>query len=214
MKENTILKIRQFFKKYKAMDYLETSFNKAIEEIALRIKAGGKMLLCGNGGSASDCDHIAGELLKNFYIKRDIDKIFKEKIINDYPEGKSIAMHLQGSISAISLMSHNGFLSAFSNDCNSDFSLAQLVYGYGNENDILIAISTSGNAKNINYALCVAKCKNLLTIGLTGNNDGNMKDKCDIIFNVPQEETYLVQELHLPLYHMLCMAIEYEIFGE
>jgi len=215
MKEYTKNLIESFFLKWSNLFYLKENMEKSIALMTSRIQSGGKVLICGNGGSASDSEHIAGELLKEFYIKRPIDQKLREKLIEAYgEEGRAMAGSLQGAIPAISLVSHTGFLSAYGNDAKPELSYAQEVFAYGNPGDMIIAISTSGNAKNVCYAAMMAKTLDVFVLSLTGEDGGNLRNYSDVLLNVPEKETYLVQELHLPLYHLLCRGIEYEIFGE
>lgn len=216
MKNNTEKMVSEFKERYPSMEYLEKPLRSLIEEVVKRIKLGGKILVCGNGGSSSDSEHIVGELLKEFYIKRKIDKDFSEDLKNtsskeDYEYMKN---KLQGAIPAISLVSQTGFLTAFANDVSYDMAYAQQVYAYGGKNDVLIGISTSGNASNIAYAAQVARAKDMFVISLTGESGGRLKELSDVVLNVPEKETFKVQEYHLPLYHLICSSIEYEIFGE
>lgn len=215
MKEYTKNLIDSFFLKFSALQDLKEAMEKAITVMTENIENGGKVLICGNGGSASDSEHIAGELLKEFYIKRPINHEFKGKLIEIYgEEGRVMAENLQGAIPAISLVSQTGFLSAYGNDAKPELSYAQEVFAYGNPGDMLIAISTSGNARNVCYAAMLAKTLDVFVLSLTGEDGGDLRKYSDILLNVPEKETYLVQELHLPLYHLLCQGIEYEIFGE
>lgn len=215
MKKYTEGLMVDFFRKWPQMESLKPAMKEAVAMSVERVKEGGKILICGNGGSAADSEHIAGELLKEFYIRRPL----KGKLVEDLKascaeEGEYLAMHLQGSIPAISLVSQTGFLSAYANDAAPELSFAQEVLGYGEDKDILIAISTSGNAKNVNYAAMVAKVKGVKVISLTGESGGTLKKYTDVLLNVPERETYLVQELHLPLYHLYCRGVEFELFGE
>ncbi len=215
MKQYTRTLLQAFFMKWPRMSYLQNSMEVAIEESVKRIGQGGKILLCGNGGSAADCEHIAGELLKEFYIKRPLSDDFKDKLENSYgEEGVYLGKHLQGAIEAISLISHTGLLSAYGNDAAPELSYAQQIVAYGGENDVLLSISTSGNARNVIYASMMAKVKGTYVIGLTGHGGGSLKQYTDALLNVPEYETYLVQELHLPIYHLYCRSLEFEIFGE
>nr|WP_249315866.1 SIS domain-containing protein [Bacillus sp. FJAT-49711] len=175
----------------------------------------GKVLLCGNGGSASDCEHIVGELMKGFKLKRPVDDSFKQKIERSFPNDSDyISSHLQGALPAISLVSQSSLISAFANDVAADMIFAQQVFGYGKEGDVLIGLSTSGNSVNVIHALKVAKTIGLKTIGLTGENGGEMKDICDVTICVPFEETLDIQERHLPIYHTLCIMLEEEFFTQ
>ncbi|GGH84815.1 D-sedoheptulose 7-phosphate isomerase [Pullulanibacillus pueri] len=173
-----------------------------------------KVLLCGNGGSAADCDHIVGELMKGFLLKRPVGAAFKEQLAHIAPEDATyLADHLQGALPVISLVSQSALMTAFSNDVASDIVFAQQVYGYGDPGDCVIGISTSGNSKNVLYALKVAKAKGLKTIGLTGRTGGEMESLCDITIKVPSDETFEIQERHLPIYHCLCMMLEEAFFS-
>ncbi|AOT73132.1 hypothetical protein Gferi_14210 [Geosporobacter ferrireducens] len=197
------------------MAYLEEAIRNLIEQAADRIKLGGKILVCGNGGSSSDSEHIVGELLKEFYIKRPVDKNFRARLKGYVHESEFNYMTecLQGAIPAVSLVSQTGFLTAYGNDVSFDMAYAQQVYAYGEKNDILIGLSTSGNASNLCYAAKVAKAKDVLVVSLTGETGGELKKLSDILLNVPARETFKVQEYHLPLYHLICRALEYEMFG-
>lgn len=178
----------------------------AYHAIEHTFKSGKYLLLCGNGGSASDCGHIAGELLKSFKKTRTVSPKFRSLV------GDAIADNLQGSLPAISLPDMVGINTAFCNDCDPKYNFAQLVYGLGREGDTLLAISTSGNSKNINLAATVAKAKGLTVIGLTGETGGTLYEKCDTCIRVPEHETFKIQELHLPIYHALCQMLEDTLF--
>lgn len=175
---------------------------------------GGKLLVCGNGGSCSDSAHIAGELLKGFFRKRPLDEMQKEKFRARFgEEGAWLAECLQGSLPVISLPDQTGILTAFSNDVDGAAGYAQLVYGYGKPEDVFLGITTSGNSKNVVHAARVASVLGLKTIGLTGQNLCALDDICDIVIHVPETVTAYVQELHLPVYHALCAYVEQQIFG-
>ncbi|MHB8124418.1 MAG: D-sedoheptulose-7-phosphate isomerase [Desulfitobacteriaceae bacterium] len=176
---------------------------------------GGKVLLCGNGGSAADSEHIVGELMKGFLLKRKISSFNIEKFKAAFPDDWIyFSNNLQGALPAISLVSQISISTAFINDLSADMVYAQQVYGYAKEGDILIGISTSGNSKNVVNALKVAKVLGVGTIGLTGESGGIMNDLCDVIITVPETETYRIQELHLPVYHTLCAMVEANFFEE
>ena len=198
------------------MNYLEGEIEKLIHEVVKRIKLGGKILICGNGGSAADSEHIVGELLKELYIKRPIEEKFQEKLQDFFPEEdiRHITESLQEGIPAISLVSQTGFLTAYGNDVDYGMAYAQQVYVYGEEKDVFIGLSTSGNASNVYRAAQIAKAKGMLVISLTGKSGGKLKEVSDILLNAPAQETFVVQEYHLPLYHLICRALEYEMFGE
>lgn len=168
-------------------------------------KAGGKLLLCGNGGSSADCDHIVGELMKGFMRKR---KVSDDRLPKD------IAQYLQSSLPAISLSSQSAALSAYINDVDASTVYAQLLYGYARSNDLFIGISTSGNSENVVNAAAVAKAIGITSIALTGERSSKLSEICDISIRVPENETYKVQELHLPVYHYLCASVEEYFFSE
>ena len=168
--------------------------------------SGGKLLLCGNGGSAADCSHIAGELLKGFRLSRPLDKAARNLL------GDALADNLQGALPVIALPSFDGFLTAFANDCDPRYNFAQLVWGLGARGDALLAISTSGYSENILHAVEVASAKGLKTIALTGETGGAIKDKVDICIRAPATAVEEVQEYHLPIYHCLCLMLEDAFF--
>jgi D-sedoheptulose 7-phosphate isomerase len=191
------------------------SLEKAFETITRCYSNGGKVLICGNGGSAADAEHITGELMKGFLVKRSIDARLAYKLKELFPaDGEYLSANLQGALPAISLSSQTSLLTAFSNDVAPDMAFAQQVYGYGHKGDVLIGLSTSGNSSNVINALKVAKAMDMETVGFTGKDGGAMKDVCDILISVPAVETYRVQEFHLPLYHALCAMVEAEFFGD
>ena len=155
-----------------------------------------------------------GELMKSFETKRPLKPEIQQKLKSQFGErGILLAEKLQQGLPAISLSEHTSLITAISNDLGGDFIFAQQVAGYGNSGDVLLALSTSGNAQNVLDALMVAKVKGLKTIGMTGETGGQMKEFCDVLINVPETRTAYVQELHLPVYHALCMMVEKEIFG-
>lgn len=173
----------------------------------------GKILVCGNGGSAADSEHIVGELMKSFKSARPLTGSFKEKMNIFSPESSEyIVSHLQGALPAISLTSNSSLISAIANDVSGDMIYAQQVYGYGNPGDILLGISTSGNSVNVIRALQVAKANEMINIGLSGLTGGKMKELCDVTICVPRVSTPEIQELHLPVYHTLCLMLEKEFF--
>ena len=174
----------------------------------------GKVLVCGNGGSCSDSDHIVGELMKGFEHKRPIDESLKNQLMEIGGErGAYLAVKLQCALPAISLAAHSALITAVANDTDANLIFAQQVVGYGNPGDVLIAISSSGNSQNVLDAILVAKAKGLKVIGLTGESGGKMNGLCDILVNVPGTRTASVQEFHLPVYHALCVIVESHFFG-
>lgn len=199
--------------RYPNLKQCEKEIDKAIECIINTYNAGGKILLCGNGGSASDCDHIVGELMKGFMQYRHLSESDLNKFESVLGEN-DMAKSLQYAVPAISLPSQSTVLSAFANDVNPDMVYAQLMYGYGAEGDTAIGISTSGNSKNVVNAMKAAKVKGMHTIALCGKNNCKLDEICDIPIKVPECETYKVQELHLPVYHYICASVEKELFNK
>ena len=170
-------------------------------------KSGGKILLCGNGGSAADADHWAGELLKGFGQKRPLSAEDKK----DLPA--YVGDHLQGALPAIPLTGFAALNSAFCNDVAADLVFAQLTSALGRPGDVLVALSTSGNARNVGFAVETARARGLRTLGLSGESGGRLRELCDICIRVPSSETYRVQEYHLPIYHCLSLMLEDAFFG-
>ena len=173
----------------------------------------GTILICGNGGSAADSEHISGELLKGFLMRRTPDAATVEKI-GEHLGSCEMAAKLQGGIPAIPLTSLSSVLSAFANDVDPELVFGQLVYAFGRESDAFLGLSTSGNSKNVVAAAQIAKAIGIVAIAMTGERGGKLKDVCDVTIKVPACETYQVQELHLPVYHYLCARIEQYFFEE
>ena len=177
-------------------------------------KSGGKLLCCGNGGSASDSEHIVGELMKCFKRKRPLDLEYARRLKEYGDEGAALAEKLEGSLPAIALVGHTALSTAFGNDKDPFMTFAQQVSGYGVEGDVLLCLTTSGNSKNILRAAEVARGLGLTVIALTGEGGGNLARLADVTLAVPERETYRVQELHLPIYHWLCAEVEAHFFVE
>lgn len=176
-------------------------------------RGGGKLLLCGNGGSCSDCDHIVGELMKGFLLRREPKKELKDKIrALGMEESAHLADNLQMGLPAISLHSQAALLSAFSNDVSADTAYAQTLLALAKEGDLLICLSTSGNSKNVVYAAMLAKALGIRIISMTGEKESKLSALSDVTVRVPSHETYRVQEYHLPVYHYLCAEIERTFF--
>lgn len=215
MKENSYYYINHLVERYPKLNPIKNKIEDAIELLIKTYIYDGTYLICGNGGSAADSDHIVGELMKGFILKRPLTDELSKKLLQLFPNDyQYLKDNLQRGIRSISLMSHNALVSAFSNDKASDLIFAQQVLGYGKKGDSLIAISTSGNSKNVIYAAQVAKAMGINVISLTGNSGGVLKELSDVLINVPEVETYKIQEYHLPIYHCICLALENEFFGE
>ena len=191
------------YKKYTALEECREDIEKALELILHTYQNGGKVLVCGNGGSAADSELIVGELMKGFLLKRPV---------TDERIPKRLRMGLQGSLPAISLPSQCAILSAFINDVDPEMMYAQLVYGYAKKEDLVIGLSTSGNSKNVVNAIELAKCMGVRTISMTGEKESRLSELSDVTIRVPATETYQVQEYHLPVYHHLCAEVEKNFF--
>lgn len=173
-----------------------------------------KLLIAGNGGSAADAEHIVGELMKGFKLSRKLNPEFMEKLIQENNElGAVLAENLQGALPAIALDGHMALSTAYMNDCEPLLCFAQQVNGYGMQGDVFWGISTSGNSKNVLYAAVTARVKGMKVIGLTGEKNSKLEQISDVCIKVPQIETYMIQELHLPVYHCLCLMLEDRFFG-
>lgn len=204
----------ELIERYPCLSACADSVRAAAEAMINSYKNGGKVLTCGNGGSCADSDHIVGELMKGFLLKRPMDEKSTERFADMFEDGACIAKNLQGALPAISLTAQSAIISAFANDVDPELVYAQLVYGYGKEGDILIGISTSGNSANVVAAAKTAKFMGMKTIILTGKNDCVCDSFADIVIHVPETETFKVQELHLPIYHYLCAECERNFFDE
>jgi len=211
MKETDYLE--ELINRYPRLEPVKEDISKAYEVLAECFASGHKLLAAGNGGSAADSEHIVGELMKGFVKQRRVPEEMAEKLKEIDPQaGDELAQKLQGSLPAIALTGHPGLSTAFLNDVDGLMVYAQQVYGYGKEGDVLLGISTSGNAANVYYALVAAKAKGMKVIGLTGKDGGKLGKYADTAVIVPEQETYKIQELHLPIYHTLCLMLEEHFF--
>ena len=175
----------------------------------------GKLLVAGNGGSAADAEHIVGELMKGFVNPRKLEAEYSDALITVNKElGRVLSENLQGALPAIALDGHLALTTAYLNDCEPLLCFAQQVNGYRRKSDVFLGISTSGNSRNILYAATVAKAKGMKVIGLTGEKDSKLSEISDTCIQVPETETYKIQELHLPVYHCLCLMLEDTFFGK
>jgi D-sedoheptulose 7-phosphate isomerase len=206
-------RIEQLIAAYPDLDGCASDVEAAFQTLSTCYHNGGKLLTCGNGGSAADAEHIVGELMKGYLLKRPLSEDMRAKLISVSAEdGDYLASHLQGALPAISLVSQTSLLSAISNDTAADMGFAQQVYAYGREGDALIGLSTSGNSRNVILAMQVGRALGLRTIGLTGPTGGKLKPLCDVCICVPAENTPAIQERHLPIFHVLCAMLEEEFF--
>ena len=204
--------LETFFNRYPDMLACERDVRDARELLLDAFRAGRKLMVCGNGGSAADSEHTVGELMKSFRFKRPVSADFNAA----YQEanGCDAPAWLEGALPAISLVSQTALSTAFGNDEAAVGVFAQQVYGYGEPGDVLLAISTSGNSANVVEAAKVARAKGARVIGLTGSKESKLSALADVCIRVPRDEVFQVQELHLPVYHVLCAAVEADVFGE
>lgn len=204
----------ELIKRYPILEPCKEAIFNSYEIMSESFKMGRKLLIAGNGGSAADAEHIVGELMKGFRLPRKIDMNLIKKLKDiDSIMGVELSDRLQKTIPAISLCNHNSLNTAILNDIDGKMCFAQQVYGYGVAGDILLAISTSGNSENILYAAITAKALGLTVIGMTGNGGGKLSAIADLTIAVEEKETYKVQELHMPIYHCVCMMLERDFFG-
>jgi D-sedoheptulose 7-phosphate isomerase len=205
--------LQQLIERYPQLKPQKNDIHAAYEIVAQSFARGGKLLIAGNGGSAADAQHIAGELMKTFVKKRNLPDSFIADIKKIDPEiSKYLVPRLQPGLPTIALTDHASLNTACVNDIDGEIIFAQQVYGYGKEGDVLLGISTTGNSKNVLYAATTAKAKNIKVIALLGGNGGRLKEFADVSILVPETETYKVQELHLPVYHCLCLMLEDHFF--
>ena len=206
-------KIDQLISKYPELESCSPDIQSSYDVLRDCYRGGGKLLVCGNGGSAADAEHIVGELMKGYLLERPVSERVRARLLSVGPQdGEYLASHLQGALPAISLVSQSSLLSAIANDTAADMVFAQQVYGYGREGDSLIGLSTSGNSLNVIRAMQVARALGLRTIALTGPTGGALKPLCDVCICTPGESTPAIQERHLPIYHVLCAMLEEEFF--
>jgi len=196
--------------RYPVLVTCREEIEKAIDLLKGTFTGGGKLLLCGNGGSASDAEHISGELMKGFNLRRPISQAEREKLASI--AGEDIGAFLQGALPAIPLTGQIALSTAVANDNRGDMIFAQQVYGLGRPGDVLLGMSTSGNSANVIQAFHVAKLKGVSTILLTGSKGGKLAPIADIAIRVPADKVFQIQELHLPIYHAICLALEAEFF--
>jgi len=206
--------LENLFSRFTELKYLEKELMSAFEMIKAAYEADGTVFVCGNGGSASDGEHIVGELMKSFVRKRTVDMDFRRKLSELYGnDGVFMADNLQCGLRAVSLTSHPALNTAFANDVNPVMVFAQQLYVMGRPGDVLIALSTSGNSANVIRAMQLARAKEIKIIAMTGESGGKCKEFTDCLINVPHHETFRIQEYHLPIYHTLCLMVEEYFYG-
>lgn len=199
--------------RFRELEPIKSNIDLAIEAIINCYKNGNKVLIAGNGGSACDSEHIAGELLKSFVKKRPIKEEIRKELLR-FEEGEYIADNLEAPLRAIALTSHMGLSTAYLNDRDPYLIFAQQLLAFGDSGDVFIAISTSGNAKNIIHASKVAKAMGIKIISFTNNNGGKLAEMADIAIKAPSKETYITQEYHEAIYHEICIRVEEYFFKE
>ena len=214
MKASTEMILKELVARYPALACVEEDVRAAYTTLYDCLASGGRVYLCGNGGSAADCEHMAGELLKCFKLPRPMKDDFKAVLSAYGEDGEVLANGLEGGLPVVSLTGHIAFSTAFQNDNTPALVFAQQVNAYGQKDDVLVVFSTSGNSKNCIYATICAKAKGMKVVTLTGGMGGKLAPMSDVAVVVPAKETYQVQEFHLPVYHCLCAMLEEEFFGE
>ncbi|HUX12968.1 MAG TPA: SIS domain-containing protein [Spirochaetia bacterium] len=206
--------LMQLYDRYPDLLPCRENIDSACSLLVHAFRAGNKLMVCGNGGSAADSEHIVGELMKGFRLPRKLPGSEREILLRLFPsDGERIANTLQGALPAIALTGSLSLATAFANDVSSEMVFAQQVYGYGATGDVLVVISTSGKSANVMRAAQVARMKGVNVVGLTGPDGGPLASLCDIAVRVPGNNTAEVQERHLPVYHEICTRIEQEFFG-
>ena len=213
MRKEAEARIEELIRRYPVLQPNRDSIAGACERIAASYRNGGRLLICGNGGSAADSLHITGELLKAFVLPRPLPQELKDQLNESAPDAEYLIENLQMPLRAVSLVSEAGLMTAYANDVAPDMNFAQQVLGQGREGDVLLAISTSGNSENVLYAAQVARALKMTVIGLTGMTGGRLKKLSDICITAGETETFKIQELHLPIYHAICLALEAEFFS-
>ena len=199
--------------RYPKLTECKTSIEEGYYILEECYKNDGKLLIAGNGGSAADAEHMAGELMKRFRLPRPVPKEFADKLIAVNPViGKYLAGSIERSLMAIPLVAHESMTTAFMNDVDAQGVFAQQLYGFGRKGDVFLGISTSGNSRNVIAATVVARALGLKVIGLTGATGGELAGCSDVVIKVPETETYMIQELHLPIYHCWCLMLEENFF--
>ena len=211
LKSSTLTHLNTFTTRYARMSDFAPALSRATELICGCARSGGKVLTCGNGGSASDSEHIAAELMKAFILPRPVSSDDAQKL-NAGGAG-DLAPKLQRGVATVALTSNAAIMTAVANDTDAQMIFAQQAFVLGRAGDILIGLSTSGNSGNVVNALKVARSLGLHTIGFTGSKTAAMDNLCDVLFKVPETETYKIQECHFPIYHTLCLMVEQELYG-
>lgn len=207
--------LNQLISRYPKLAPCRADIQQAYSILEAAYAADHKLLIAGNGGSAADSEHIAGELMKRFKTQRPVPQAFAEALCRIDPKrGPNLAMNLERGLMAIPLVAHEALSTAYINDVDGLGVFAQQLYGFGRSGDVFLGISTSGNSKNVMSATVVARALGIKVIGLTGRNGGELSAVADVCIRVPEDETFMIQELHLPVYHCLCLMLEDRFFGD
>ena len=206
--------LQELIQRYPVLEPIKEDIQKAYEILAATYERGGKVMVCGNGGSASDAEHIVGELMKEFRRKRPVPVAFAKRLREIDEDPEELIRNLQGALPAISLNSQTALMTAFGNDADPSLLFAQQVLGYGREGDTLIALSTSGNSANVQKAARAARGLGVKVVLISGAGGGRIAPLSDAAICLPETETYKIQELTLPVYHTLCLMLEDRFFGE
>ena len=218
IKKSTAKKIDELIETYPLLEICRSSLFAAIEIICNSFHSGGKLMTCGNGGSAADAMHIVGEIMKGFLLPRKIEQFnpeFVKRAQELFPaDVEYFKANLQSALPAVSLVGETSLLTAFANDVSPHLIFAQQIFGLGRRGDVLLAISTSGNSDNVLFAVEVAKIMGIKVVAMTGQRGGRLRHLSDVSVCVPAVSSHKIQELHLPIYHMICLAIENEFFGD
>lgn len=215
LEDRLVKHIKLLVKRYPALDGIQTDIISAYLILEECYCQGGKLLVAGNGGSAADSEHIAGELMKRFKSPRPVDKELADRLIEiDSIRGQELANNLECSLMAIPLVAHEALTTAYINDVDGLGVFAQQLFGFGRQGDVFLGISTSGNSKNVMSATVVARALGIKVIGLTGASGGELAEVSDVCIKAPETETYMIQEYHLPIYHCLCLMLEDKFFGK
>ena len=215
LKERLLKHIDLLITRYPQLSSIKDDIIKGYLLMETSYKNGGKLLIAGNGGSAADAEHIAGELMKRFKIPRPVDKGYAEKLAEADPaRGPELAKYLERPLTAVPLVAHEALSTAYLNDADGQKIFAQQLLGFGRKGDVFLAISTSGNSENILDAAVVAKASDIKILALSGAGGGELARISDVSVKVPEVETYMIQELHLPIYHCWCLMLEDNFFGK
>lgn len=214
MKQNISKHVDTLIARYPRLEVCRKDIIDAYEIMKAAYVDDKKILIAGNGGSAADSEHIAGELMKRFKTPRPVSEDFKRRLFEvDKVRGEALAANLERGLMAIPLVAHEALTTAYINDVDGLGVFAQQLYGFGRPGDVFVGISTSGNSRNVMYATVVARALGIKVIGLTGISGGELAQVADVTIRVPEEETFMIQELHLPVYHCLCLMLEETFFG-